>query len=732
MAEEKVTRKLTTILAADVEGYSRLMRADEEATLKTLGEYREIIDGLIARHDGRVFSTGGDSVLAEFGSAVEAVRCAISCQEEISSRNAELADDRKLIFRIGINVGDVMVRDGDLFGDGVNVAARLEGLADPGGVCISGSVFEQIKHKLSLGFEDMGPQEVKNIAEPVSAYRLVPGQNSVAPAATATTKPSIKRRWRMPAIAATAVVIIAAGGLTVWRPWEPGIEPASVENMAFPLPDKPSIAVLPFTNMSDDPAQEYFVDGITEDLITDLSKVSGLFVIARNSTFVYKGRPVTVRQVAEDLGVRYVLEGSVRRAGDQVRINAQLIDATTGGHIWADRYDGSLADVFALQDKVTESIVDALALNLTGSEQVEISRDETQNVDAREAFQIGWEHYLRFNRDDNAQAIPYFERAVELDSGYARAYAALALVYLRDFTMSGHRQTEMVSYTRARFYLRDAAIYPTSLASVAASQFHLFDGENEDAIAAAARALALSPNDPEAHLAMAWALITTGRAEDGVVSIQTAMRLNPRYTSHYSHALGVAHFILGQLDEAARVLEQALERNPLAIELAPPLAATYARLGRRNEARAVLSKWEANATDPVLATTLVSNSMPFLGYAESKWLRGRFFDGVSLALLPQDLTIEVLADRLKNGNIKERRDAVKQIGLFGPLAKDAVPVLIEAMNMDENLFVRKEAAATLGKIGPAAKSAVPALKNALEDPTVRSRAEEALKRITGD
>ncbi len=226
--------------------------------------------------------------------------------------------------------------------------------------------------------------------------------------------------------------------------------------------------------------------------------------------------------------------------------------------------------------------------------------------------------------------------------------------------------------------------------------------------------------------------MATGRAEDGVVSIQTAMRLDPHNASHYSHALGVAYFALGQLDEAARVLEQALERNPLAIELAPPLAATYARLGRRNEARAVLSKWEANATDPALATTLVSNSMPFLGYAESKWLRGRFFDGVSLALLPQDLTIEVLADRLKNGNIKERRDAVKQIGLFGPLAKDAVPVLIEAMNMDENLFVRKDAAVTLGKIGAAAKNAVPALKNALEDPTMRSRAEEALKRITGD
>ncbi len=388
----------------------------------------------------------------------------------------------------------------------------------------------------------------------------------------------------------------------------------------------------------------------------------------------------------------------------------------------------------ALLVPLTEMTGEALAQNLTGSEQEEIARGQTQNVDAREAFQIGWEHYLKFNPDDNTKAIPYFEKAVALDAGYGRAYAALALVYFRHYSMRWDKQTDISrgeANRKARLNRRDAAIYPTSLASVAASLFHLYSGRYEDAIAAAARALALSPNDPEAHLAMAWALMMTGRAEDGVVSIQTAMRLNPRYTSHYSHALGVAYFALGQLDEAARVLKQALERNPLAIELAPPLAATYARLGRRNEARAVLSKWEANATDPRLVTTLVSNSMPFFGYAESKRLRGRFFDGVSLALLPQDLTIEVLADRLKNGNIKERRDAVKQIGLFGPLAKDAVPVLIEAMN-DENRFVRREAVSALGKIGRPAKAAVEALEAASQDPTMRSRAEEALKRITGE
>jgi TolB-like protein/Flp pilus assembly protein TadD len=644
----------------------------------------------------------------------------------MGERNADIPEDRRITYRVGINIGDIVVEGNDIYGDGVNVAARLEGLAEPSGICMARNVYNQVKDKLDLTFEHQGEKEVKNIAEPVTVYRVVLDDKAAAivtPVVQNVAK--TEHRWWPVAAGAVALLALAVGGVLWWQPWVPEVEPASVARMAFPLPDKPSIAVLPFTNMSDDPAQEYFVDGMTEDLITDLSRVSGLFVIARNSTFVYKGRPVTVRQVAEDLGVRYVLEGSVRRAGGQVRINAQLIDATTGGHLWADRYDGSVADVFALQDKVTEMIVEALALSLTDSEQVEIARDETQNVDAREAFQIGWVHYLRFNPDDNIKAIPYFEKAVELDPGYGRAYAALALVYLRALAMNWDKRTEIgVDETRMKThqYLRDAEKYPTSLASVAASQLHLWwGGDKDEVFAAAARALVLDPNDPEAHLALAWALISIGRAEDGVVSIQTAMRLNPRYASHYSHALGVAHLVLGQLDEAARVLEQALERNPLATELAPPLAAAYARLGRRNEARAVLSKLEAKGIDLASAPTLVMNSIPFLFHAESSELflfhaeaSELFFDGVSLALLPQEVTIEVLADTLKNGNVLERRNAARNLGLFGPMAKSAVPVLIEALN-DENLFVRKRAASALEKIGPMAKSAVPpALKNPVE------------------
>ncbi len=286
MAEERVQRKLTTILAADVEGYSRLMSADEEATLKTLKTNREIIDSLIGKHDGRLVGTAGDAVLVEFASAVEAVRCAMSIQEDLAVRNAELAEDRRMRFRIGINVGDVMVEGDDLFGDGVNVAARLEGLAEPGGICISGSTFDQVKNKLSIGFEDIGPQAVKNIAEPVPAFRVVPGQVSVAAGRT----PTVAKRWRIPAIAAAVVVILAAGGVAWWQPWVSRVEPASIDKMAFKLPEKPSIAVLPFDNLSGDPKQDYFSDGLSENIIASLSKIPAMFVIARNSTFTYKGK----------------------------------------------------------------------------------------------------------------------------------------------------------------------------------------------------------------------------------------------------------------------------------------------------------------------------------------------------------------------------------------------------------------------------------------------------------
>ena len=354
----EIHRRLAAILAADVVGYSRLMGQDEAGTLVAFKSHlEEVIEPRIAEREGRVVKLMGDGVLAEFPSAVEAVHCAVEIQRAMADRAADVPEGRRIQLRIGINLGDIIFQDDDIFGDGVNVAARLEGLAEPGGICISSTVHLQVKNKIDVGFQDLGDQEVKNIESPVHAFNvLLDGEPTAAP--KAKKKPG---KWTPMAQflgLVVAALILVAGGYLGWLKLQgTDVEPASVARMAFPLPDKPSIAVLPFTNRSDDPNQEYFVDGMTEDLITDLSKVSGLFVIARNSVFAYKGKTVPVRQVAEELGVRYLLEGNVRRVGDQVRINTQLVDATTGGQLWAERYDEKLDDIFKLQDTIAEKVV---------------------------------------------------------------------------------------------------------------------------------------------------------------------------------------------------------------------------------------------------------------------------------------------------------------------------------------------------------------------------------------
>ena len=424
-------RRLAAILSADVVGYSRLMGVDESGTLARLKTHREeIIDPKIAGRHGRIVKLMGDGVLVEFASVVNAVQCAADIQRAMADRNADVAEERRIELRIGINLGDIIVDGDDIHGDGVNVAARLQEMAEPGGTCVSGVVFDAAKDKLDVGFKDLGPQALKNIAEPVRAYRVLPRSAAVV-GERAATKPARPRRWAIPAGAAVVVIAVAAG-VVIWQePWVERVEPASVELMAFPLPDKPSIAVLPFTNMSDEPGQEWFADGMTDDLITDLSKNPALFVIARNTSFQYKGQAVDVKTVAEELGVKYVLEGSVRRADGQVRINAQLIDAITGGHVWAERYDGRMKDIFALQDKVTRQIVAAMAGELTPDEERGAVIAETDSVEAYDAFLQGWERLGLFTPENLASAVSSFEKAIELDPEYGRAHAALALSYLR-------------------------------------------------------------------------------------------------------------------------------------------------------------------------------------------------------------------------------------------------------------------------------------------------------------
>jgi TolB-like protein/thioredoxin-like negative regulator of GroEL len=538
--------------------------------------------------------------------------------------------------------------------------------------------------------------------------------------------------WWSPVAVAAAVLAIAVIGIMVWQPWAPDVEPASVERMAFPLPDKPSIAVLPFVNMSGDPEQEYFADGMTEDLITDLSRISGLFVIARNSTFVYKGRPVSVSQVAEDLGVRYVLEGSVRRVGDEMRVNAQLIDATTGGHVWADRYDGSVADIFSLQDKFIRKIVKALAVNLSEEEQEEIALGQTSNIEAREVFQTGWDSYLRYSADDNAEAISLFEAALGLDPEYGRAYAAMGMAYLRGCQLRWNKPLNMSVATangHAQIYLKEAQSRPSSLANVAASRINLYNNRYDEALTQATRAIAQDPNDPEAYIAMAWAMITTGKPGPGLELVERAMRLNPTYPNYYALALGMAYFAMEDLEKAADVFGKALERDRGAIELAPALAATYAHLGQREEARAALLLWKPEASQGELQNFPHTYHLPY-EWSEDREILDRLIDGMHLAALPLETTVLSLADTLIHGDLQERRLAVRALGRFGPAAADAVPALIEALG-DEKTWMRNDAAIALGKIGPAAEAAIPALTAIQDDDILGFDAKKALKEITG-
>jgi adenylate cyclase len=601
MAGPAIGRKLAAILALDVVGYSRLMGADEAGTharLKALRQDR--IEPVIAAHHGRTVKLMGDGALVEFGSVVDAVQCAVAIQRSMAGRNADTLQNGRIDLRIAVNLGDVIVEGDDIYGDGVNVAACLEGLAEPGGICVSRTVFDHVRNKVDLGFEHRGEYQVKNIAEPVVVYRVLADPKS---AGTVVEAPRAwLARWQLPAATAGLAVLLAVTAGAAWlKPWTADTKPASVERMAFALPDKPSLAVLPFDDLNDDPEQEYFVDGMTDDLITDLSKHSGLFVIARNSVFTYKGEPVKVQRVAEELGVRYVLEGSVRRAGDQVRINAQLIDAMSGGHLWAERYDGSVTDVFALQDQVTRNIVTALAVRLTGEEQRRAARAETDNPQAYDAFLRGWAYYRRNTPDDLARAVPHLEEAIALDPGYSRAHAALAAVYSADTEHSlpsgtGEWVTARLGLTvteltrRENHHLGEALKDPVPLAYQVASRRATWQGRHEQAIAEAERAIVLDANDPVGYEAMAVALIYAGQPAKGAEVIGRAMRLDPHDTHEYLYWLGLAQFGMDRLDEAVATLTRASRADPddeLALIL---LAATYGHLGRLQEAESVFKQ----------------------------------------------------------------------------------------------------------------------------------------------
>jgi adenylate cyclase len=563
MAIENVERKLTAILSADVKGYSRLMGEDDEATVRTLTSHREVMATLIQQHRGRVVDAPGDNLLAEFASVVDAVRCAVEIQQSLKARNAELPLNRRMEFRIGINVGDVIVEGEKIYGDGVNIAARLEGLAEAGGICISGSVYEQVKTKVAVEYEYLGEREVKNIAEPVRVYRVV-----------------------MEPVAAVSPGEEASRESQVESPTIRIPHSAFRTQEALPLPDKPSIAVLPFTNMSGDPEQEYFSDGITEDLITDLSKLSGLFVIARNSVFTYKGKTIKVEQVCRELGVRYVLEGSVRKAGNRVRINAQLVDATTGGHLWAERYDRELKDIFALQDEVTQKIVFALKIQLTPEEQTRFRQAPTNNLEAYDYFLRGQAHFWRFTREANIQARQMFEKAIELDPEYAGAYAVLGFTYLIEWAFQWSQDPQLLAQGFA--VAQRAVVLDDSLplAHTMLGVFYLWQKRHGQAITEGQKAITLGPNRADGYAWLGNTFNFAGRSEEAIGLIEKALRLNPHDPFFYLSILGFAYRLMGRHEEAMATLKSALSRNPNFIPARAHLLVAYSELGQEAEARA--------------------------------------------------------------------------------------------------------------------------------------------------
>lgn len=617
-------RKLTAIFSADVQGYSRLMGEDEEATIRTLTAYREIMTSHIQQHRGRVVDAPGDNLLAEFASAVDAVQTAVAIQQELKTRNEALPPNRRMAYRIGINVGDVVVEGERIYGDGVNIAARVESLADGGGICISGTAYDQIENKLALGYEYIGEQTVKNIAKPVRAYKvhLEPGTTTASTVRTASPVPSpvgkkgTSRHRSSVALAVVGVLVVGAGVAVLRNIYQrPSSPPTTVpleEASALPLPDSPSVAVLPFTNMSDDPEQEYFSDGMTDDLITDLSRLSGLLVIARHSVFAYKGKTVNMQKISRELGVRYVLEGSVRRAGDQVRINAQLIDATSGYHLWAERYDRDLKDIFALQDEIMQRIVHALKIKLTKEEQERFRLAPTENLEAYDDFLRGWEYFWHLAQKEMAQARQVLEKAVQLDPKYAGAHALLSTAYLNEFVFQWDPRPQTLERS---FELAQQAVAlddSLALAHHALGVIYPWKKQPDQAIAELKRAIALDPNYANAYAMLADTLNWVGRPEEAIGLMKKAMRLNPHYEQYqawYLYSLGHSYRLAGQTEEAVTTLKRALLTNPDFWPTYIHLAVIYSEQGQEAEARAAAA--EVLRINPSFSLELGRQTWPY-------------------------------------------------------------------------------------------------------------------------
>jgi TolB-like protein/class 3 adenylate cyclase/Tfp pilus assembly protein PilF len=601
--ERSMERKLVTIVCADVAGYSRLIGLDEEGTIARLRvHHRSLINPTIGRHGGRVVKTMGDGLLLEFASPVEAVRCAAEIQLAMADRESPIPEDRRIRFRIGINLGDVIVEDGDVLGDGVNIAARLQALADVGGICVSRSVRDQVRDRLPVRFEDLGEQSVRNIARPVRCYQVRFGTYT----AEASSVPANRQRWLLPASVATGLIVLGGAGFwltTAQGPAEPGAVPVvatapdGTDGAADTARTAPrlSLVVLPFTNLSGDPDQEYFADGLTEDLTTDLSRIDGSFVIARNTAFTYKNKPVDVRQIGRSLGVRYVLEGSVRRSGDRVRVNAQLIDAETGAHLWTERFDRARADLIEMQNEITAGIASALRVRLVDIESRRGQRERPDNPDATDLAMRGWALiYASQTKDNNVAARRLFEAALEADPQTVSALTGLGFAHIRDVL---NRWTDAYGdHLQRADELIERAIARES-DDAAAHQYKALlrraQKRSEEAIGAAEHAVSLNRNLASAYTEMGWNHALLGRPEKTEGYVRQGMRLSPRdpFLVYWWLYIGVAQLHQGQDTAALETFRKAIDADPGFPSSYGWLAAAYVFTGREAEAREPMERW---------------------------------------------------------------------------------------------------------------------------------------------
>jgi len=613
-------RKLTAILYADVAGYSRLTGADDEGTVETLKIHLGAMKKAIEGHGGRIVNTAGDAVLAEFASVVTALKCAVEAQRDLAECNKDLPENRKLQFRVGVNLGDIVVDGEEIYGDGVNVAARLESLADPGGICISGRVQEQVEDKLDIGFAYLGAQSVKNIKKPVNVYKvLLCAKDAGKSIDLQKPKPP---RWRWPAAAAVLALVVAGGVGAMWlRPSPPRIEPASIERMAFPLPDKPSIAVLPFDNLSGETEQDAIADGLSEDIITALSRIPDLFVIARNSTFTYKGRPVKVQQVAEELGVRYVLEGSVQRSGDRLRVTAQLIDALDGRHLWADRYDRKIEDLFALQDEIARKVLIELQVKLTSGENARVSSRGTKSLEAWLLRNQGYAEGLKLTKEAMLKARDLYQAAVDTDPDYARAWAGLAWADWFEARTGGWGRSREEALTEGIAYAeRVIEIDPQEpIGFIQLSQLLAVKGEHDRAVETAKHAVALGPSDYQARAVLGLLLTWAGDGPEAVAAFKQTMRLSPRYPAWIDWMLGAALHMAGEPEEAIASIKKGIARAPTSPWPRPRLIAVYADLDRIEDAKAEAD--EQLKLKPDFTVSSYIKSQPFKHEAQKISLR---------------------------------------------------------------------------------------------------------------